>query len=86
MTDQWNIHRRTGACIHGYFRAHRHVRPIEGDEQACEGGRFVVAEPNYEAAITAVRKVEGGFDEWTDEQIEANLRIAFDAALGAQRE
>ena len=45
MSDQRTLYRKTGPCIHGFFRAHRHVRPVEGDEQACDGGRFVVAEP-----------------------------------------
>ena len=80
MTDQSTLYRKTGPCIHGFNRPHRHHHPVIGADEACEGGRFVVAEPcehgNYARHIDEDKEMgEGGssfYFEYCDGQPEGN--------------
>ena len=54
--DTTILYKRTGPCIHGFYRAHRHGDPARGWNIACEGGRYTLVEPDYEAAWQAYNK------------------------------
>ena len=48
LGDEPLYRRSKGPCVHGLYVPHRHVLPIQGREEQCEGGRFVQVNPEGE--------------------------------------